>query len=521
MKPVFSRDLPKIIELKYFALNPQGDRMVFLFRSGAPRNLTLIGFCFLLGMFFPLKAGALVLEEADVINGILRQNLVVLSRYYDPQIAATLITEAKSQFDTQIGGVVSYQLDQSDKPNIVLGTDNRVIIYEAEASKKIPYGVQGSIGLSNQRETTNSAFATDPEFFETILSFGVRAPFLKNRFGKSDRGRVSLAKTQKEVSTQDALASVEDQVYQALTNYWTLVAAQDFLKVGYRFLKMAQDFLMVTQHKKILGLSEDPDILAAQAQVEERNVEILRAKNLIKDLQEEMANRLDLRSSDPLETKDALAFVPHAFTREEGLQIALSRRNDYLALLTEAKAKDIEISIAKDQKWPSLDLLTSLELNSVDPSYGTVLGQTFSGQNPNWTVGVDFNLFFENRLARSVLTRTQLERARLLLGIKDLENRIVLEIDESMRELQLQKDERKKFTQISDLERKKLDIENKNYFLGRSSSDIITRFQNDYLDAEKNRLEALLREKLAWLDLRRSISTLIPLEQKKIPSETR
>jgi outer membrane protein TolC len=303
--------------------------------------------------------------------------------------------------------------------------------------------------------------------------------------------------------------------------YWRLVASHHFLKVSKQFLARANDFLRVTRDKLHIGLSEDPDILAAQALAEERQVEILRAENFIKDFEERLRNHLNLSQSEKIVPTDKLFAKADIPSEVQIFETALKNRNDYQALLQEAEAKDIKIAVAKDQKLPNLDLFTSLELNSVDPSYGTALGQTFSAQNPNWVVGAQFGLSFENRQAKGELERGKLEKAQLLVNIKNLENDISTDIFEALRELKLQWQETIKYGKIADLQQRKLEVEEKNYLQGRSSSDIIVRFQTDWLDAEKKQLESELREKLSDVDLRRMMSILIPENLKKLPSETR
>lgn len=470
----------------------------------------------------PLKSeAALRLDQHDVVIIVLKQNLTVLARSFDPKIAQTLITEVESQFDTFMDTNANYLLDRSDKESIVFGTDNREINMDSTFTKKFPFGMTGTAGISNRRESTNSAFATDPAFFDTRLAFEVRAPFLRNRFGKSDRGDVKVAKINKDRTEQSALFQVENQVYLSLTTYWNLVASRYFVKLTKRFLRRSREFLKVTQEKRVIGLSEDPDVLAAKAQLVVRKTEVLRANNLVKDFQQQLKNQLDLRFKDDVIPKDDLRLLKKPVTRAESMKVALASRNDYQSLLIEAQAKDVEISIAKDQKWPALDLFTSLRANSVDPSYGTALGQTFSFKNPEWNIGLNVTHSIDNRFAKSNLDRRKLEKAQLLIDIKKLENNIFLEIDESMRELDLQRQERINFRQVADLQGRRLDIEEKNFLVGRSSSDIIVRFQNDYLDAEKAHLDSELREKLAWLDLKRATSTLIPPKLKKLPGETR
>lgn len=469
------------------------------------------------------------LSEAEVIQRVLQQNLDVRSQYYDPEIAKTGEKLARSAFDTQVQGQAYYQLDQKDVQIDVFGTDNRTILYEGQAAKKFPYGVEAGVGLSNIRTSTNSPFITgdqapfsgNPRVFETQLSFEARMNLLRNRFGKSDRAALSLAKKQTEIVQSSTYYSVESKVYEALVVYWRWVVAKRNLYLTRQFLIRANEFLSLTQENQRIGLTEDPDILAAKALVAERKVSVLRAENFLKDEEKRLRYFLNLPDSVSLQPPSTLNIRVSRLKREEMISSALQNRQDFLALNQQAEAKDIQIATAKDQKWPSLDLFSSLRLNSVDPNYGTALGETFSGQHPNWLIGAQFGLSLENRRAKSELEKKQLEKAQLLLQLKNAENAIVLEVDEVLRELKLQDEEVQKYHQIVALQKNKLNIEDKNYRLGRSSSDMIVRFQEDYLAAEQRRLEAKLRLKLAEVDLRRVISNLIPPKVEASSYETR
>ncbi len=71
------------------------------------------------------------------------------------------------------------------------------------------------------------------------------------------------------------------------------------------------------------------------------------------------------------------------------------------------------------------------------------------------------------------------------------------------------------------MQRKKLEAEQDKFFLGRSDSDTVIRFQGDYLDAAKRALEAKVRLQIAWVEFRRSLATLIPEDTQVLYEETR
>ena len=450
------------------------------------------------------------LGEAEVIQWVLQRNLGIQAASYDAPIAATDVTKVKGEFDTKLRGEATFNLDRSDQTSIVFGNDNRTVYYDVRAEKKFPVGIQGALVLSNQRDSTNSTFATDPAFFETILRAEVQGALLRNRFGKSDKAQIALAKANEKVVAEQALSFAEQRVAEALTQYWNWVAAGNYYAVAKRFANSAQEFVRNTNDKKILGLAEDTDSLGSRAQFLERQAEADRARNLQVNAEKRLRYMLDASGEGAWSPKDPLRSPIRALSREEFMAQALASRPEYLALKREAEARDIQITLAKDQKWPALDLYTSLEANSVDPAYGQVLGETFSFQNPNWRIGARFSMAIENRIAKGELERSKLEKARVLVLMKEMESLIALQIDEQIRQVRLQQKEVTNYTEASRLQNAKVQAEMEKFNLGRSDSDTIVRFNDDAISAERRRLEAELRYRLAWVELRKAIGALLP-----------
>lgn len=452
------------------------------------------------------------LGETEVIQWVLQRNLGIQAASYDAPIAGTNVTKVKGEFDTKVKAEATFNLDRSDQTSIVFGNDNRTVYYDVRAEKKFPVGIQGALILSNQRDSTNSAFATDPAFFETILRVEAQGALLRNRGGKSDKAQIALAKANEKVVAEQALSFTEQRIAEALTQYWNWVAAGSYHQVAKRFANSAQEFVRNTTDKKTLGLAEETDTLGSRAQYVERQAEAERARNLQVDAEKRLRYMLDSSGEGQWTAKDPLRSPPRALSREDFMTQALASRPEYLALKREAAARDIQITLAKDQKWPALDLYTAFEANSVDPAYNQVLGETFSFQNPNWLIGARFNMAIENRIAKGELERSKLEKARVLILMKEMENLIALQIDEQIRQVRLQQKEVVSYTEASRLQNAKVQAEMEKFNLGRSDSDTVVRFNDDAISAERRRLEAELRYRLAWVELRKVTGALLPPE---------
>ncbi|MCB1214206.1 MAG: TolC family protein [Deltaproteobacteria bacterium] len=459
-----------------------------------------------------------VLDEQEVMARVLTRNLSVLATSYSPEMAKTLIDQAKSRFDTLISGQAYYNLDQSDQQSIVFGTDNRQLLWQAQATKRFSHGVEGSLSFSNQRDSTNSAFATNPNFYTTVLSLEVRAPLLQNRLGFSDRHSVKVAENQVETTVLEGLTFLGNQAYEAMQTYWNWVAARQSVVLAQAFLTRAQDFYQKNQNKKGLGLSEETDLVAAEALVLQREAELKAAQDLALDWEKLLALLLDLPLEEKLIPKESsFTSLTKINSLEASFKEASLLRTDYLSLQSQAKEKGLQIALAKDSKLPRVDFFTSLKLNSVDPSYGGALGETFQADNPNWLAGINFSLNFENRLAKSALESSKLAKAQLLYQIKALESQMEQQIRLSLQELKLQRGQKDRYGRLVGLQKRKLRLEEEKYFQGRSSSDLIIRYQEEVLNAERLLLNASLQKKMAELQYKHAMGALIPEDKRHLP----
>ena len=231
-------------------------------------------------------------------------------------------------------------------------------------------------------------------------------------------------------------------------------------------------------------------------------------KTTVKDWQAQLRNDLDLEKETKIVPKKIT--FPKIKTPDfpQAMTTALDKRADYKASQTLLEYENINVSLKKNSRWPELDLFSTLALNGVDSRYTHSLQEAFTGDHPNWILGLNLSVPLENRLARSEHSQAKLEKVKALLQVKQMENQIRQEIDVSLRGVSLKKKRLSMSHKISSLQEKKWQSELKRYKIGKSSSDLVIRYNNDYLLAEQEYLQALLEAHLARLDFKRASNTM-------------
>jgi len=454
--------------------------------------------------------GVITLNEQKVIAIALERNLEVKTARIDKEISRTGIQAAKSVFDTNLRFRSDHLIDKNDQPIPIFGTDNRVTQFNVEVEKTLPIGTRTQMHWRNRRESTNSPFAVINPFWESSLGLSLEQPFLKNFAGRADRWNVSAARQRFETSSALTQRRILETIYQTVLVYWKWQFDLENLELTRRSLHEARRFEETARLQNQYALNETTDIVAAQANrvrienqatdvVREREVSLLRLKEVLN-----LGPQVKLRSGQRIPPMEKIP------STEEALSWAFAHRQDRLAAISFLESKQIELRISKNLKWPALDLLASINLNGVDSGYGQGLLETVRADHPEFLIGTQFKMPLENRLAKSEVQKAELEKVKALYAFKQLENQIDREVREALQNLKSRAQEVANNRRAEALELKKWHLERDKYSTGRSSSDIVIRYQDDYLRAQRITLASLYFYRKAWLDLRAAMNDLLP-----------
>lgn len=478
----------------------------------------------LLSLLLPLEMRAgdtktISLSAAEVKRIMLKDGYTVQSARLKSEAVKQNVPASKGIFDTNLNADVSHQIDKSAKSSPIY-PDSEITSWEISANRKFATGTEASVGFINDRIkysdslTINNVPVFPPQaIYEPIIAFTISQPVLKNAGGYLDRRTVrsaELGSLATELATQ---REIETLVYGALADYWNLVLIRRHVIAMQKSVNFAQQFLKTTLEEFKLGTVEETDVLAAKANVLVRKDEFLATKEYERAWHENLRVKLGFGPNVNVNNKEKIPpFMKLIESETQRIDYALNNRKDYLASKRELELRNVELAMAKNERWPSMDLYSSLELNEIDTSYSRAVG---SLNSPNWIVGMNFSVPLENRTARANKRKADLQRARALVALKDLENRIANSVSRNYKDVIARKTIVTQSQTALNLQVKKLRQEMKKYSLGRSSSYIIVQYQDDAVKAERANLEAWLAYKTAALDLLLAEGNLIESDAKK------
>jgi outer membrane protein TolC len=490
------------------------------------------------------NANSMILSLKDAIIRTLSNNVSIAVESFDSKVKKESILDSLSEFDVTLDielstGRKTQQLASAfSSPNRM---ENDSDNWDLSLSQKLVSGANYQFDFTNNRNKTNSKTAGLNPSYNSEFELHLTQPLLKN-FGTSiNKRNINIAKNEVDISDYDFKTKVIDVISDVESTYWDYVLNLKDLEVKQKSLDRAKDLERRVKIQVFVGTMAPIETLQAESEVASREEFLLSAKDAIEDNQDKLKNILNIDFSSPEgllnihPSSKADIFVKNVDFNET-VKIALSSRADYLGKQKELENKDILVKYQENQIYPSIDLVGSLGVNGLSGDavaitsgtfqgksaygggYGTALTDSLSTNYYDWELGVKFSYPLGNRSAKSKLSASRLEKAKLILDIKNLEKQIILEVRESVRQLQTDTKRIKAASIAKKLAEEKLKAEEKKFEVGLSTSFNVLEFQEDLAQAQSNEIKTIIDYKQSRIRFRKIIASTLNYHNVKLPA---
>ncbi len=507
------------------------------------------------------------LSLKEAIQIALKGNLDIAAQRYSPKIAETGILGAKGPYDFRLTINAGHTFTRSPLYSQLQGTgidfaELHTTAFDAGISKMLQTGGVVEVKFDVTRYKTNSSFFILNPNYASHLNVSIAQPLLRNAGFGFHRARIRIAHNV-HLMSEDRLREFLNTTIGAVEHaYWDLVFAFQNRQVRKDSLELAKDLLNKNEMQVSIGTMAPIDVLQAKTGVALREEELIASENLLKTAQDHFKDLLQLFKGpqgqpvfivptdsppDPPDTEETQL--------EEDLRTALNNRAEYLALRKEVANKHLQVKIAENQMLPSLDVTASIGLNGLggtsqevrdwlaffnldpvsmviallnpsmfptarsafDGGLNKSLEELVSGNYYQWTLGVRFDMPFENRTAKANFLKSKLEAYQSLLNLKSLADKITMEVRDAARSVHTSRQRIKTSESTRQLAREQLAAEQKKLAVGLSSNYQVLKMEEDLRNAEVNALKSRVDYWKARILLERAKGTL--LETEKVPVE--
>ena len=479
--------------------------------------------------------GSIVLSLNDAIIRALSNNVSIKVESFNSKVKKETIMERLSEFDATLGlelstGRKTQQLASAfSSPNRMENDNDN---WDLSLSQKLVTGANYQFDFTNNRNKTNSATAGLNPSYSSEFQLSLTQPLLKNFGIDLNKRNIHIAKNEVDISDHEFKTKVIETVSEVENTYWDFVFTLGDLEVKQKSLERAKDFQRRVKAQVLVGTMAPIETLQAESEVASREEFLLTAQDAIDDNQDKLKNILNIDFSSPqgispIYPSTQANVLIEDFDFNEIVKMALSNRPDYLAKKKDLENKDILVKYQENQIYPSVDLVGSLGINGLSGEAITITSGTFQGTSAygggygnsltdalstnyyDWEFGVKFSYPLGNRSAKSKLSASRLEKAQLILGIKDLEKKIILEVRESARQLTTDSKRIKAATIAKKLAEEKLKAEGKKFEVGLSTSFNVLKFQEDLAEAQSNEIKTIIDYKQTRIRFRKSIASTL------------
>ncbi len=342
----------------------------------------------------------------ELLLQALQGNLEIQTRRFEPQISNDRITGALGAFDPTVsfGGLYeSSERALNQRDFLSTGQISRIYQednerYQASISGHLSTGTIYELTVDNARlDNTYNRQATSlfgPEF-QSNLVLRITQPLLRDFGPKANMAEVRLARNARNVSESEFRASVLRVIGQTMSAYFEAVFAQENIRVKDQAIALAENLRRENARRADEGTMASIDVIQAQARVSEAKEERILAQNLLTQrrntLKELTKTEFDFDSPAMVFATENVQLPLPDLDRDTILSTVFAKNPSYLAAVEGAKAEDIRLAYAKNQRWPRVDLKATYGYNGLGIDTKDSFDDFSDRTQPDWSVGVAVN----------------------------------------------------------------------------------------------------------------------------------
>jgi hydrophobic/amphiphilic exporter-1 (mainly G- bacteria), HAE1 family len=467
----------------------------------------------------------LKLTRDEAIQMALQNNPDLAVARYDPAIGDAQVAAARGAFVPNLQSGFLRNNQNQPPTNLFAGDEGiQTNLWSSNVglNQRLPWGGGSyNVGLDASRTATDSLLTSLNPELAAGLSAGLTQPLLRNF--KIDPFRAQIDISQR---TRDNLGTLFRETTvttgaDAERGYWALVAAIALVDVQQRSLDLSLELERTNRARVDVGQSPPLDLVAAQAEVALRRENLIVAQTVALQTEDILRTLVvDPKRDDywtiRLEPADRVPVVQPPPDVDAAVRRALGERTDLARARTDIQLNETTIALSKSETLPELNVQANYlgsgsggtrllrtggfpgnVIGFDETSFGSVLGQTFTGDFPTWTVGLTFSYPIGNSVAEANLARARIERDQSAARLRSIEVAAVREVRQAALRLQ-QNLQRIETTRVgAELAEQRLDAEQKRFEVGMSTSFLVIQAQRDLAVARNNALQAMLDYQLA------------------------
>jgi outer membrane protein TolC len=263
--------------------------------------------------------------------------------------------------------------------------------------------------------------------------------------------------------------------------YWNALAAREAYDVNQRALARSRELLEINRKKFDDGLIDETEILAAEAALTTREVEVLARRDAVQQTRDLLLERIAV----PVETWDEVevAFpnaVPAGGAGEgadpwRAFETAREARADLAALRALKRSSEHEVEARRQDARGDLSVVGRIGRGDSDES----LGDSLDFDLDLWSVGLQYSTSWSRSAEKAALSQARLRLRQVETELQAAERSVLLQCRLAARDLATSTERVAAAQRAGELHMRKLELEQEKLAQGRSNTRIVVDYQDD------------------------------------------
>jgi outer membrane protein len=383
--------------------------------------------------------------------------------------------------------------------------------------QRLPWGAgTWSVSWDASRTTTTNPLSSFDPNLQSGFQVAFSQPLLRDRKMDSARQQYIIAKRNQESSELRFRETAVQTVAAVKQAYWTLKASLAHVAVQQRSLELAQELVRQNRARVDVGQTAPLDLVQSEAEVARRRESLILATAATEDAEDRLRRlimdpgdasfwRMRLDPADEASGGERLPDVDAAVAN------ALTQRYDLARARNDLNNAGTNMEYFSSQKLPDVRFETSYRgsglggtqflrtgpfpgtvTGSLTRSYGSVLDQIFSNDYPTWSFGFTVNYPLGRSYEEAGLVRADIERRQVAQRIASLQLETAAAIRQAGRQVKSTAERMDAARAGATFADERLEVEQRRFEVGLSTSFLVTEAQRDSLEAQVNVLQATL-----------------------------
>jgi outer membrane protein len=362
----------------------------------------------------------------------------------NPLIRELQVVEADSDFDA-ISFVRSKYDDRVDPVGNTLTTggapflEDNIWYGEFGLRKKTRTGASFEISERLGFQNSNSTFFVPQDQATATLALNFSQPLLRGAGKYYNRSQILIAQAAGGAAWDTFVNELQDELQEIADSYWRLYYDRSLYLQKKRNVERGQKILTMLEGRSDLD-SLPSQIARARSAVQTRRTDLANALRDIRNSETEIRRQIADRNWLENQSVELLPIEPPIresaeIPLDQVVYTALENRAEIKEAMKRAKIASIQRDISENELLPELSLLLGTYTSALkgETQMGQAIQDHWGEVTPGYSVGLEFEVPFRNRAARSRHCQRKLQLVKIKSEVEESIQNVIAESQVSLR----------------------------------------------------------------------------------------